>query len=300
MAEIDAKKALSENTGPQRARAPLPGVDPRAARGLLREQRRQVPLDIEANVDGVTYTGAGQNVYNGPTVMAGVVRRGRQQARSGCPVSRTPTRTSPRTTTSTTTQIFRIGNKGDTTCRGRVDQGRRPTTATSTRSPPRNGSRRTRRRTRRPSSPASSRATPTRLTRTPRSARSRPSSPTYASVEDLPEKTWGYQRPAATMLGYGGTRRGLGARTRRRRTSASTTTACPSGGGDPLPEQQPSYGRRHLEGHGPSGRQLAHRPPRRPDRPGTRRSPSPSRATRCAREPRAERRRARSRARRTR
>ena len=63
-----ASEALRVNAagvkGPARRR-----LRPCAAGRRLREQRRQF-ISIEANADGVTYTGASGNIYTGPTLTA--------------------------------------------------------------------------------------------------------------------------------------------------------------------------------------------------------------------------------------
>ena len=69
LAEIDAKKALEENAAGRKGASAAAGSI-RAQRADFYENNVGKFLSIEANVDGVTYTGANQNVYNGPTVMA--------------------------------------------------------------------------------------------------------------------------------------------------------------------------------------------------------------------------------------
>ena len=69
MAEIDAKKALAENAAGRKGASAAAGSI-RAQRADFYENNVGKFLSIEANVDGVTYTGASQNIYNGPTVMA--------------------------------------------------------------------------------------------------------------------------------------------------------------------------------------------------------------------------------------
>ena len=59
MAEIDAKKALSENAAGRKGASAAPGSI-RAQRADFYENNVGKFLSIEANVDGVTYTGAGQ------------------------------------------------------------------------------------------------------------------------------------------------------------------------------------------------------------------------------------------------
>ena len=236
MAEIDAKKALAENAAGRKGASAAPGSI-RAQRADFYENNVGKFLSIEANVDGVTYTGAGQNVYNGPTVMAEWYDAAGNKLGQGALVPYTDPDVTP-DYYQYHYRIFRIGNKGDSTRRGRVDQGR--------------VQQRRRRHARRqgmdlegsaaelarPSSPASSRATTTRRTRTRRCATLAAEFPNIASVEDLPEKTWGYQRPAATMLGY--------VNTTARRPNATTPYVrfddddLPVAGAAPSTAQQPS------------------------------------------------------------
>ncbi len=145
--------ARGERGRPSRAPAPLPGSI-RAQRADFYENSVGKFLSIEANVDGVTYTGANQNVYNGPTVMAEWFDAAGNRLGGGALV--------PYTDPDVTPGLLPVPlpdlpdrQQGRQHRRGRVDQGRVQQRATSTRSPPRSGSRRTRRRTPRPSSPAS-------------------------------------------------------------------------------------------------------------------------------------------------
>ena len=102
MAEIDAKQALEENAAGRKGASAAAGSI-RAQRADFYENNVGKFLSIEANVDGVTYTGANQNVYNGPTVMAEWFDAAGNQL-GGARSARTRTRTSPPTTTSTTTR----------------------------------------------------------------------------------------------------------------------------------------------------------------------------------------------------
>ncbi len=121
--------------------------------------------------------------------------------------------------------------------------------------------------------------------------------PNIASVEDLPEKTWGYQRPAATMLGY------QNAPTTQQpnpRPNATSPYVIFDDGSLPGRRRHPVYGlcrpstvvitskvMGHLGGNSLTARLLA------PDR----RQPAAERRRlrqRVAREPRLQRRRARS------
>ena len=113
MAEIDAKKALEENAAGRKGASAAAGSI-RAQRADFYENNVGKFLSIEANVDGVTYTGANQNVYNGPTVMAEWFDAAGNKLGEGA--------LQPYTDPDVTPdyyqyhyQIFRIGNKGDTT-----------------------------------------------------------------------------------------------------------------------------------------------------------------------------------------
>ena len=270
--------ALGERGRPQ-GRQRRSRVDPRAARRLLREQRRQVPLDRGQRRRRHLHRRRPERLQR-PDRDGRVVRRGRQQARRGRPGRRTRTRTSPRTTTSTTTRSS--GSATRATPRPRSRRSRSPpATATSTRSPPRNGSRRTRRRT----PPTFKSGFVTRYYDSPDAyAKVRALAaefPNIASVEDLPEKTWGYQRPAATMLGYVNTtatapERHDAVRAPRRRCAAGRRRRS-VGRGPAEPDR-----RRHVEGHGSLRRQLAHGPPARADRPEPAAGRHASPATRSA------------------
>jgi hypothetical protein len=111
-------------------------------------------------------------------------------------------------------QIFRLGNKAVPS--PRRSRSPRPT-ATSTRSPPSSGSRRTRRATPRPSSTTSTRATTTRRRASSASRPSRPSSPTSRRPSTC------RRRPGATSA-----RRRPRSATRTRPTSRSTPATCRS------------------------------------------------------------------------
>ena len=199
LAEIDAKKALEENAAGRKGASAAAGSI-RAQRADFYENNVGKFLSIEANVDGVTYTGANQNVYNGPTVEAEWFDAAGNRLGGGA--------LQPYTDPDVTPdyyqyhyQIFRIGNKGDTTAevasiKVASNNGDVDTLAAKewiSKNPP-------------PNAATFKSGFVTRYYDSPDAyAKVRALAaefPNIASVEDLPEKTWGYQRPAATMLGY--------------------------------------------------------------------------------------------------
>ncbi len=101
----------SRSTRPARRRAaPLPG-SVRAQRADFYENNVGRYLSIEANADGVTYTGANAQHLRRPDADGRVVRRCRQQDGPGAARRLHATPTSPRTTTSTTTRSSGSGTR---------------------------------------------------------------------------------------------------------------------------------------------------------------------------------------------
>ena len=100
-AEIDAKQALRVNTAGKAGASAAPG-SVRVQRAEYYENNVGKFISIEANADGVTYTGANGNIYNGPTLMAEFYDAAGNRARAAARWTTTPTPTSTRTTTSTT------------------------------------------------------------------------------------------------------------------------------------------------------------------------------------------------------
>ena len=254
-AEIDAKKALDDNAAGKKGASAAPG-SVRAQRADYYENNVGKFISIEANADGVTYTGANGNIYNGPTLMAEWYDAAGNKLGEGAAATTTPTPTSPGLLP-VPLGVFRNGNKGDSTPRPPRSRSP-PTTATSTRWPPRNGSRRTRRRLGRASSRASSTATTTRRTRSRRSGTSPPSSRTSRrSPSCRRRRTATSARPRRCSATEQRPRTPNRAERdhavrplRRQQPARSPARRRPTA-------QDPEHGRRHLEGHGPPRRQLA-------------------------------------------
>ena len=246
-AEIDAEHALRVNAaGARRARAPR-RARVRAQRADFYENNVGRFLSIEANVDGVTYTGTNGNAYNGPTLMAEWLRRRRQpRSASGnvgdlhrhrrhpgllpVPLRRLPDRQQGRRRADA-----RLGQD-------RVHQRRRRHARTSRSGSPR---------IRRSLAPASRRGFVHALQRLAgRVQEDRDLAAEFPNISQVYRaartRRCGYQRPAATMLGYVNTTPTR--RTRPRRTSASTRATCPSPARRRRPRQQPAHGRDDLEG----------------------------------------------------
>ena len=208
-------------------------------------------------------TGTGCS-YTGPVLTAECVRRrtataGRRQPDD---VHRSRRRIAA-TTTSTTTRSSGSATRA-TAARIRPREGRGP--QRRRRHARRQGvaAEEPARATRRTSSTTSTRATTPRRRATTASTTWPPSSRTSPRRSRPPEQTWGYQRRAATMLGY-------------QQTSYVTFAPLvdppdrPDLPGaerqhvDPERGQRRQGGRRALEGVGPRGRQRAQRPARRPE-----------------------------------
>ena len=286
----------SRRTRPAEGRQRRCRVDPRAARRLLREQRRQVPLDRGQRRRRHVHRRQPERLQR-PDRDGRVVRRGRQQARRGRAAAPTRTPTSRRTTTSTTTRSSGSGTRATPRPRSRRSRSR-PTTATSTRSPPRNGSRKNpppnsatfksgfvTRYYDSPDAYAKVRALAAEFRTSPRS-RICPRRRGATSVPPRRCSATRTRRPRSSR-----TR----ARTRRRRTSSSTTTTCRSRATRRPRPSAPSIVVVTSKVMGHLGGNSLDRPPRRrrPARPGAQRHLHGQRA---AREPRLERRQARSRA----
>ena len=231
-------RAARPTAGKRQGQERRAGHGPRAARRLLREQRRPLHLDRGQRPRRVTYTepNGDQLSYTGPTLTAewydaagnrmgggnlDDLHRPRRQPRLlPVPLPGLPDR-----------------QQGRRRPRSRHRSRSRPPTATSTRSPPRSGSPRTR-----PSyaSDFLQRLQHALLRRaggaTRRCATSPPSSRTSPRSIELPEKTTGYQRKAQTMLGY---QRDASLRSRSTPYVRLDASNLPVAGAAPTTAQQP-------------------------------------------------------------
>jgi len=195
-AEMAAKEALSN---PAAAKSAAPDSI-RAQRADRYTNNVGKFISIEANVDGVTYTGTNQNVYNGPTVVASWYDAQGNKLGEGNLAPYTDPDVRPNYY-QYHYGVFRTGNLGDDTpevasIRVASSNGDVDTLAAKqwvSDNPP-------------PNSEGFKSGFVTRYYDSVDAYQKMrdlaTEFPNIAESIDLPEKTWGYQRPAATMLGY--------------------------------------------------------------------------------------------------
>jgi hypothetical protein len=194
-AERDAKAALSAKTAKSAAPASV-----RAQRADQYENNVGKFISIEANTDGVTYTGANGNIYNGPTLVASWYDAAGNKMGEGVLDDYTDTDVNP-DYYQYHYGVFRIGDKGDSTpkvasIKIASSNGDTDTLAAKewvSDNPP-------------PIGPAFKSGFVNRYYDSPDAIQKikdlAAEFPNITTLTELPNKTWGYQRPAATMLGY--------------------------------------------------------------------------------------------------
>ena len=198
-AEIAAKRALRENAAGVKGKSAAPG-SVRVQRGDFYENNVGKFISIEANADGVTYTGTNGNIYNGPTLTAECYDAAGNKLGGGLLDDYTDTDVTP-DYYQYHYGVFRYGNKGDNTPQvglgqGVLQQRRR-------RHAGRQGMGHEGPAGPRPELQERLREPLLRLAgRDPEDQGLATEFPNITTLTELPNKTHGYQRPAATMLGY--------------------------------------------------------------------------------------------------
>ena len=289
LAEIKAAKRRAARRTPagKKGKSAAPGDIRAAARGLLREQRRPLPLDRGQRRRRHLHRHQRQRPTAArPSWPSGLRRRAATASAARRPSASTATPTSARTTTSTTTRSSGSATRATarpvpasikvSSSNGDVD-----TLAVKewvAKNPPKPT---------RPAEPASSRTTTTRKRRTRRCATSPPSSRTSPRPSSCRRRRVGYQRRAQTMLGYtNATGTGPTATVGYVRFDANNL---PVAGATPTTAPAGRHGRPDLEEPGPPGRQQPHGADRRSgDRrgqPGAERQPHRQRDPRQSRRP---------------
>jgi hypothetical protein len=198
-AEIDAKEALRVNKAGKAGASAAPG-SVRVQRAEYYENNVGKFISIEANADGVSYTGANGNIYNGPTLMAEFYDAAGNRMGGGLLDDYTDTDVNP-DYYQYHWVLIRYGNKGDNkpvpaSVKVSSNNGDVDTLATKewiAKDPPK---------------PPASFLTgfvnryydsPDAIQKIKDIAAQYPN---ITTLTELPNKTHGYQRPAATMLGY--------------------------------------------------------------------------------------------------